>query len=48
MTIVFAQTISRYVFHSSIWWSEEIFRYLFIWLIMLGVNVVIYQNEMLR
>ncbi len=48
MTIVFAQTISRYVFHSSIWWSEEISRYLFIWLIMLGVNVAIYQREMLR
>ena len=48
MTIVFIQTISRYVFNSSIWWSEELSRYLFIWLIMLGVNVAIYQSEMLR
>ncbi len=48
MCIIFAQTISRYVFESSIWWSEEISRYLFIWLIMLGVNVAICQNDMLR
>ena len=47
MTIVFAQTIFRYAFNSSIWWSEEISRYLFIWLIMLGVNVAIYQKDML-
>lgn len=48
MSIIFAQTVFRYAFNASIWWSEEISRYLFIWLIMLGVNVAIYQKDMLR
>jgi len=48
MTIIFAQTVFRYASNASIWWSEEISRYLFIWLIMLGVNVAIYQKDMLR
>ena len=48
MTITFAQTVLRYCFHGSIWWSEELSRYLFIWSIMLGVNVAIMDNQMLR
>jgi TRAP-type C4-dicarboxylate transport system permease small subunit len=47
MTIIFLQTLGRYL-NFSIWWSEEISRYLFIWLIMLGVNVATYQKDMLR
>lgn len=47
MTIIFLQVIGQY-FNFSIWWSEEISRYLFLWLIMLGVNISIYKRDMLR
>jgi len=48
MTITFIQTVIRYCFHGSIWWSEELSRYFFVWTIMLGVNVAIMENQMLR
>lgn len=48
MTIIFLQTIGRNFLHFSIWWSEEVSRYLFLWLIMLGVNASIYKKNMLR
>lgn len=48
MTIIFIQTLGRNFFGYSIWWGEEIARYLFIWLIMLGVNVSIMKRNMLR
>lgn len=39
MTIlIFLQVIMRYVFSNSLSWSEELARYLFIWLIYLGVS----------
>ena len=36
--IVFAQVIMRYVFNSAFSWAEEISRYLFIWIIYLGIS----------
>ncbi|WP_242975063.1 TRAP transporter small permease [Anaerovirgula multivorans] len=39
MTItIFIQVIMRYVMHNSLVWSEELARYLFIWLIYLGIS----------
>ena len=39
MTIlVFVQVVMRYVFHNSLSWSEELARYVFIWLIYLGIS----------
>ncbi len=35
------QVVSRYVFNSSIVWTEELARYCFIWLNMLGVSVLV-------
>jgi len=33
MTVVlFAQVVARFIFHNSITWSEELARYLFIWM----------------
>lgn len=48
MTVTFIQTVLRYVFHGSLWWSEEVARYFFVWTIMLGVNVAIMEKQMLR
>ena len=36
--LIFIQVIMRYVFGSSLVWSEEMARYMFIWLIYLGVS----------
>lgn len=39
MTIlIFVQVIMRYVFQSSLIWSEELARYMFIWLIYIGIS----------
>ena len=36
--IIFIQVIARYVLRSSLSWSEELARYLFIWIIYLGIS----------
>lgn len=36
--IIFIQVIARYVLHNSLSWSEELARYLFIWIIYLGIS----------
>ncbi|WP_352401016.1 TRAP transporter small permease [Anaerotignum sp.] len=36
--LIFVQVIMRYVFGSSLVWSEELARYIFIWLIYLGIS----------
>ncbi len=39
MTIViFLQVVMRYCFNNSLSWSEELARYMFIWLIYLGIS----------
>lgn len=34
--VIFSQVLSRYVLHTSLAWSEELARFLFIWLAALG------------
>lgn len=36
--IIFIQVIMRYVFQNSLAWSEELARYLFVWLIYIGIS----------
>lgn len=36
--IIFIQVIMRYVMKNSLSWSEELARYLFIWLIYIGIS----------
>jgi TRAP-type C4-dicarboxylate transport system permease small subunit len=36
--IIGLQVVMRYVFHSALSWSEELARYLFIWLIYIGIS----------
>lgn len=38
VAIVFLQVIMRYVFKASLYWSEEMARYLFLWLIWVGAG----------
>ncbi|HBT47612.1 MAG TPA: TRAP transporter small permease [Peptococcaceae bacterium] len=39
VVVIFVQVIARYVFHNSLSWSEEIGRYLFIWITFLGAVI---------
>lgn len=36
VVITFAQVVSRYVLHISLSWSEEVARFILMWLVMLG------------
>lgn len=36
--LIFVQVIMRYIMHNSLTWSEELARYLFIWLIYIGIS----------
>lgn len=39
-TIVVMQIVARYLLNSPLTWSEQVARYLFIWMIMLGTPVL--------
>lgn len=39
--LTFANVVGRYVFHNSIEFSEEISRFLFVWVVFLGAAIII-------
>jgi TRAP-type C4-dicarboxylate transport system permease small subunit len=39
--VVFAAVIARYLIHAPLAWSEEVSRYLFIWLSLLGAETAL-------
>ncbi|MDR3230396.1 MAG: TRAP transporter small permease [Synergistaceae bacterium] len=46
--LIFMQIIMRYVFGSSLSWSEELARYLFIWEIWIGISYAARNRSHLR
>ncbi len=46
--IIFAQIITRSVFNSSLTWSEELTRYIFIWQIWLGVSIAQKEKQHIK
>lgn len=46
--LVFANVLTRYVFHVSIAWSEEIARFLFIFVVAIGAVVAMARDEHLN
>lgn len=48
ITVIFVQVITRYVFFYSLPWSEELSRYLFVWMIFLGVNLAVRDDLQIR
>jgi TRAP-type C4-dicarboxylate transport system permease small subunit len=42
--VVFLQVITRYVFHAPFLWSEEVARFLFLWVVMMGASMSV-KNE---
>lgn len=37
--VIFAQVIMRYVFNDSLYWSEELGKFLFVWISWLGISL---------
>lgn len=49
MTIIlFIGVIARYVFNSSLSWSEELTRYMFIWFIFISMSYAVTQKAHIR
>lgn len=48
MAVILLQTFTRYVIFYSLPWSEELSRYLFLLMIMFGINIGISQGLMVR
>ena len=46
--IIFVQVIMRYAFGNSLTWSEELARYLFIWLIYFAVSYTAHKEKHIR
>ena len=46
--LIFVQVIMRYIFDNSISWSEELARYLFVWLMWFGVSYAARNRTHLR
>jgi len=47
-TLIFVQVIMRYCFQSSLSWSEELARYLFLWQIWLGASYAVKESRHIR
>ncbi len=45
VALIFLQVCMRYVFQSSLSWSEELARYLFLWIIWLGAAYATKENS---
>jgi TRAP-type C4-dicarboxylate transport system permease small subunit len=43
-TVTFAQVITRYVLGDSLIWSEEVARYLFVWVSMIGAALALREG----
>lgn len=48
VVLIFMQVVMRYVFQSSLSWSEELGRYLFIWLTWLSTGYAVRKKRHLR
>jgi len=46
--LVIVQVFSRYLFNHSFVWSEELVRYLMIWMVMIGAALVQSTNDHIR
>ena len=46
--LVFSQVVMRYVFQSSLYWSEELARYLFVWQTWLGASLAVREASHIR
>lgn len=48
MCIIFLQVFTRYVIFYSLPWSEELSRYLFVFIIIIGINIAVSQDKLIK
>lgn len=48
VAIIFIQVIMRYVFNSSLSWSEELARYIFMWQIWMGASLGLKERKHIK
>lgn len=48
LVLIFIQVIMRYIFKSSLSWSEELGRYIFLWQIWIGASYAVKKSKHLR
>lgn len=41
VTIIFSQVVARYLFENSLSWSEELGRYIFVWMTFIGSAIAV-------
>ena len=46
--LIFVQVIMRYIFNNSLSWSEELARYLFIWMVYLAIGYAAKQRKHIK
>ena len=46
--LVFLQVIMRYVFHNSLYWSEELARFVFLWFSWVGTSFAVREGAHLK
>lgn len=45
VVVIFAQVVSRYIFGNALSWSEELGRFIFVWMSWLGVSAGMKEGE---
>lgn len=48
VTALFAQVVFRFVFHTGLTWSEELSRYLHMWITFLGASIIFKEKKHLK
>ena len=48
VAVIFIQVIMRYVFHNSLPWSEELGKFLFVWITWLGISLGQREGEHIK
>ena len=48
VAIIFIQVVMRYVFNNSLSWSEELARYMYVWVTWVGVSYSVRNGSHLR
>lgn len=48
MAVIFVQVFTRYVIFYSLPWSEELSRYLFVFIVIVGINIAVTQDKLIK
>ena len=46
--LIFCQVLFRYAFHMPLAWSEELARFVFVWMIYMGASMCVRKNKIMK